>query len=175
MEIGENSDLSEVGIKEIVPYENNPRVNDGAVQYVKASILEFGFKRPLIVDEDMVLLAGHTRLKALQELREEQVWERRDGFEWLKEGKIPTIVKKGLDEAQKRAYRIADNRASELTLFDFEKVNVELKDLESAEIDMTSFGFEPVKAEVVDADQATVEDELEDDSVICPRCGKVVS
>lgn len=174
MEIGENSDLSEVGIKEIVPYENNPRVNDGAVQYVKASILEFGFKRPLIVDEDMVLLAGHTRLKALQEMREAKVWEGRDGFGWLEEGNIPTIIVKGLSEAQKRAYRIADNRASELTLFDFDKVNVELQDLASAEIDMTAFGFEPVKAEVVDADQATVEEDLDDESVICPRCGKVV-
>lgn len=166
--------IEHVGIKEIVPYENNPRVNDGAVQYVKKSILEFGFKRPLIVDEDFVLLAGHTRLKALLELREERVWETREGFEWLKEGKIPAVVRKGLTEAQKRAFRIADNRASELTLFDFEKVNIELKDLEGSGIEMTDFGFEPVKADVVDADQATVEDDLEDDTVICPRCGKVV-
>lgn len=174
MEITKDFKVVLVGIKEVLPYENNPRVNDGAVRYVKNSILNFGFKRPIIVDEEKIILAGHTRLKALLELREERVWETRQGFEWLKEGNVPVVIREGLTEAQKRAFRIADNRASELTLFDFEKVDLELKDLMGTGIEMTDFGFEPVKATVVDADQATVEEELEDETVICPRCGKVV-
>lgn len=173
-------EITEVNLKDLVPYENNPRVNDGAVQYVKASIVAFNFQRPIAVDEDMVLLAGHTRLKAVQELREAKVWEqfapeKRKRFAWLEKGVVPTVVVRGLTEAQKRAYRIADNRASELTLFDFDKVTAELQDLGSADIDMTAFGFEPIKEQTVDADQATVEEALEDEAVICPRCGKVVA
>lgn len=174
------SEVIMVDLKGLVPYENNPRINDGAVQYVKASILQFNFQRPLIVDEEHILLAGHTRLKAIMEMREAKVWEqmdeeRRRAFSWLEKGEVPCVVAKGLTEAQKRAFRIADNRASELTNFDFEKVTVELQDLASAQIDMTQFGFEPVKEHLVDADIATIEGDLHTDAVICPRCGKVVA
>lgn len=179
MKIDEKFELVDINLKDLVPYENNPRVNDGAVQYVKASILKFGFRRPIIVDEDNIILAGHTRLKAIQEIREAKSWEkmppeRREMLACVEKGVIPCRRVTGLTEAQKRAFRIADNRASELTLFDFDKVTVELQDLASADLDMTEFGFEPVKTEVVDAEQASVEEDLAEGSVICPRCGKVV-
>jgi site-specific DNA-methyltransferase (adenine-specific) len=151
-----------VKIKAVKPYDNNPRENSGAVGYVAASIAEFGFKRPLVVDENMVLLAGHTRLMALQQLGVETVL---------------VAVVKGLTEEEKIAYRIKDNRAGELTLFDFEKVEKEI--LTFSGIDMTRFGFEPIKVEPPDAVDLSVTDiggEKTGDGevVICPRCGKVV-
>lgn len=155
--------FKEVNIKAVKPYENNPRENSGAVGYVVASIAEFGFKRPLIVDEDMVLLAGHTRLLALQQLKIE---------------KVAVVVVSGLTEEQKIAYRIKDNRASELTLFDFEKVEAEILSLAEG-FDMTLFGFEPIKVEPPDAVDLSVTEIGGDKTgdgevVICPRCGKVV-
>ena len=151
-----------VKIKSVVEYANNPRENSGAVEYVKNSIAEFGFKRPLVVDENMVLLAGHTRLMALRQLGVEEV---------------TVAVVEGLTEEQKTAYRIKDNRAGELTLFDFDKVAEEILSFADSGIDMTKFGFEPVKVEPPEpADSAALDgvDGMGAGSVICPRCGKVV-
>ena len=152
-----------VNLKSVKPYADNPRENQGAVGYVIESIKEFGFKRPLIVDENMVLLAGHTRLTALQELGVEEV---------------AVVVVEGLTEEQKTAYRIKDNRAGELTLFDFDKVAEEI--LSFAGIDMTRFGFEPPKVEPPEPSSADSAENGPDEIlpatgvVICPRCGKEV-
>ena len=148
-----------VNRKTVKPYENNPRENEGAVGYVRESIAEFGFKRPVLVDEGMVVLAGHTRLKALAELGVEE---------------ILVGVVSGLTEEQKAAYRIMDNRAGELTLFDFDKVAEEIMGL--AGVDMTRFGFEPPKVEPPDAVDMTLgaDGGSGDGAVVCPRCGKVV-
>lgn len=156
--------FSEVNCKQVKKYENNPRENTGAVEYVRNSIAEFGFKRPLIVDEDMVLLAGHTRLMALRELGVETV---------------TVAVVSGLTEEQKTAYRIKDNRAGELTLFDFDKVAEEILSFADAGIDMTRFGFEPPKVEPPDASAVADAADGGGDgtgagTVVCPRCGKVV-
>lgn len=148
-----------VKCKEVREYPNNPRENSGAVEYVANSIEEFGFKRPLVVDEELVLLAGHTRLLALRRLGVEEV---------------TVAVVEGLDEAQKTAYRIKDNRAGELTLFDFDKVAEEILSFAGG-IDMTRFGFEPVKVEPPEVDLSDAAGaEVAGGRVICPRCGKVV-
>ena len=86
-------------IDTLIPYENNPRNNDEAVKYVANSIKEFGFKNPIIIDKDNVVVAGHTRLKAAKNL----------GIK-----KIPVIRADDLTQEQIKAFRIADNKVSEI-------------------------------------------------------------
>lgn len=81
-------------VKELIPYEKNPRKNDEAVKYVKASIEQFGFKVPIVIDANNIIVAGHTRLKAAKELG-------------MKE--VPCIVADDLTPEQVRAFRLADN------------------------------------------------------------------
>ena len=114
-----------VPIDTIIPYENNPRDNDGAVTAVANSIREFGFKVPIIVDKDMTVIAGHTRLKAAQSL----------GL-----AEIPIVMASDLNEEQARAFRLADNKTSELAKWDFSKLEEELAELSG--LDMSAFGFE---------------------------------
>lgn len=90
---------------ELIPYENNPRFNEGAVDQVAESIKAFGFRSPIIVDRDLVIIAGHTRLKAAEKLG-------------LKE--IPVIVAEDMTEEQAKAYRLADNKTGEAALWDFD-------------------------------------------------------
>lgn len=150
--------FKEVDVKSVIPYENNPRENAGAVEYVKNSIDDFGFRKPVVVDENMVLLAGHTRIMALKEL----------GIR-----KVVCAVVDGLTEEQKTAYRIKDNRAGELSLFDFDKVAAEILTFQG--VDMERYGFEPPKIEPPKA-LPEVEADMDGgkDAVVCPRCGKVV-
>ena len=110
------------------PYENNPRINDGAVEAVAKSIDEFGFKVPIVVDSDYVIIAGHTRLKAAERLG-------------LKS--VPVVIADDLTEEQARAFRLADNKTAELAEWDFEKLNEELGDI--TDLDMQDFGFERLK------------------------------
>lgn len=122
-------EIIELLTKELIPYSNNPRNNDSAVDAVAASIKEFGFKVPIIVDSDNVIVAGHTRLKAALKL----------GLE-----KVPCIKADDLDESQLKAFRLADNKVSELATWDFEKLEQELEQLDSMELDfeMSDFGFD---------------------------------
>ena len=87
-------------LSEIKPYPGNPRVNDAAVAAVAASIREFGFRQPIVVDEDGVIIVGHTRWKAARKL----------GLET-----VPVHVAMGLTPAQVKAYRLADNKTGELS------------------------------------------------------------
>lgn len=110
-------------INEIVPYENNPRNNEEAVEFVANSIQEFGFKVPIIVDKDNVIVTGHTRLKAAQKLGLTEV---------------PVIYADDLTEEQIKAFRIADNKTGEKANWDLDKLKIELEDIN---FDMTDFGF----------------------------------
>ena len=114
------------GIDEIRPYENNPRVNDGAVGAVAESIREFGFQQPIVVDRGGVIIAGHTRYKAAQKLGLTEV---------------PVVVADNLTDEQVRAYRLADNKTGELAEWDFSALEEELAGI--GELDMSLFGFEP--------------------------------
>lgn len=115
---------------DLTPYENNPRDNDGAVEAVANSIREFGFKAPIIVDRDHVIIAGHTRLKAALSLG-------------LKE--VPVIVADDLSPEQVRAYRLADNKTGEQATWLETMLAEELAAIEG--IDMSQFGFEGQSAE----------------------------
>jgi ParB-like chromosome segregation protein Spo0J len=108
--------IKSLNITEIKPYWRNPRNNVAAVEAVKQSITQFGFNQPLILDEDNVIIAGHTRYKALQELGAT---------------KIPCIIKAGLSAQEAKAYRIADNKTSELSTWDMEKLVPELREIEA--------------------------------------------
>ena len=127
--------------EELVPYENNPRHNEAAVEYVANSIDEYGFKVPIIVDKNNVIVAGHTRLKAAELL----------GLDV-----VPCILADDLTDDQVKAFRIADNKVSELATWDDEKLEIELEDIE---IDMSSFGFEIEEIETPDIDSFEDEDD----------------
>ena len=113
-------------IDDVKPYEHNPRVNDQAVDAVAASIKEFGFRQPIVVDEDGVIIAGHTRYKAAQKL----------GLET-----VPVHVAKGLTPAQVKAYRLADNKTGELAEWNFDLLPIELTDLQGMDFDLDLIGF----------------------------------
>lgn len=112
-------------ITEIKPYEKNPRKNDNAVDAVANSIREFGFKSPVIIDKDNVIVCGHTRYKAAKKL----------GLDV-----VPCVVADDLTEEQIKAYRLADNKVSELAEWDIDLLGEELDGI--FDIDMSDFGFD---------------------------------
>ncbi|MBS3735529.1 MAG: ParB N-terminal domain-containing protein, partial [Phycisphaerae bacterium] len=114
-------------IDAIEPYESNPRDNEAAVEAVAASLREFGFRQPVVVDADGVIVVGHTRWKAARKL----------GLD-----KVPVHVAKDLSPEQARAYRIADNQTNTLSDWDYELLPVELRDLQNAEFDLELLGFD---------------------------------
>lgn len=114
----------EKALNEITPYENNPRNNAPAVDAVAASIEEFGFKVPIIIDKDGVIVAGHTRYIAAQKL----------GLET-----VPCIMADDLSDEQVKAFRLADNKVSELAMWDNDKLMQELGEID---MDMSAFGFD---------------------------------
>jgi DNA modification methylase len=113
-------------LADIKPYENNPRHNDDAVDAVAASIREFGFRQPIVVDERDVIIVGHTRYKAAQKL----------GMEL-----VPVHVAAGLSPEQARAYRIADNQTAAIATWDEDKLPLELMALQEAGFDLDLTGF----------------------------------
>lgn len=128
-----------IKIDDIKPYQNNPRNNDDAVGAVVESIKQFGFKVPIVIDKDNVIVTGHTRFRASKELG-------------LKE--LPCIRADDLTEKQVAAFRIADNKVSELAEWDFDKLAIELEDIN---IDMSAFGFE------IESIKNTDIDDMDDD------------
>ena len=136
-------DIVNVNISSLREYENNPRDNEVAVAAVAESIKQFGFKVPIIIDSDNVIIAGHTRRKAAELLG-------------LK--KVPCVVADDLTPEQIKAFRLADNKTAELAEWDFAALERELAEL--SDFDMTAFGFEaPVEYTHID-------DLLNDDSVM---------
>lgn len=122
-------------IDEIKPYKKNPRKNEKAVHYVANSIKEFGFKVPIVIDKDGIIVAGHTRYMASRELR-------------LKE--VPCIIADDLSDEQIQAYRLADNKVAEFSKWDSGLLDEELKALEEI-FNMSDFGF-PIRIDDIDMD-----------------------
>ncbi len=113
-------------ITTIRPYVRNPRRNDQAVDAVAASIREFGFRQPIVIDEEGVIIIGHTRYKAALKL----------GLE-----KVPVHVATGLTSAQIKAYRIADNQTASLAQWDYDLLPLELAELQKMNVDLDVTGF----------------------------------
>lgn len=134
-------EIEKLSVDELVPYHNNPRHNEEAIKYVAESIREFGFKVPIVIDKDNVIVAGHTRLEASKLL----------GLE-----SVPVIRAVDLTEKQVKAYRLADNKTAEYAEWDTEKLEAELDELISQSVDITEYGF-------TDEDFAEVENKAEED------------
>lgn len=131
-------------IEKLIPYINNPRINDNAVDAVAASIKEFGFKNPILIDKENVIIAGHTRLKAAKKLGLEEV---------------PVIRVEDLTEQQIKAFRIADNKTAEFAEWDFELLKIELEGLDD---EFTGFDMEELKKLFPD-DTEVIEDDFEEE------------
>ena len=126
-------------IKELIPYEKNPRKNDVSVDKVAESIKQFGFKVPIVIDNNNVIVCGHTRYKAAKK---------------LKLHTIPCIIADDLSEEQIKAYRLADNKVGEDSEWDFDLLAEELNDI--VDIDMSDFGFpviEPLEEDTEDDEE----------------------
>ena len=131
-------------VADLIPYENNPRNNDEAVEYVANSIKQFGFQVPCVIDKDNVVVAGHTRLKACKRLG-------------IKE--VPCIVADELTDDQIKAFRIADNKVGEVATWDNQKLAEELADID---LDMDMFGEFELDDEIIDLDTDEGEEEGEE-------------
>jgi DNA modification methylase len=121
--------VEQVPIDRVVPYEKNPR-KGGAVDKVAASLREFGWKQPIVVDGEMVVIAGHTRLAAARQL----------GM-----AEVPVVIARDLDPVKVKAYRIADNRSAQDATWDAELLGFELADLQELAYDLPLLGFEPAE------------------------------
>ena len=137
-----NEKITYMKLSEIEPYENNPRFNEDSVDRVANSIKAFGFKQPIVVDANNVIIAGHTRYKAAKQI----------GL-----SDVPVIVASDLSEDEVKAYRLADNKVGEASSWDFEALNIELSEL--MDFDMGQFGFEFDSIEEASLDDI-VEDEV---------------
>lgn len=126
----------------IIPYENNPRNNDKAVEAVANSIREFGFKVPIIIDKNNVIVAGHTRLKAAKKLGLTD---------------IPVVKADDLTEDQVKAFRLADNKVSELATWNEDLL---MKELKSINLDMTQFNFEE-PLDITEEDDFNIDEAIE--------------
>jgi len=117
-------------LSDIKPYENNPRHNDNAVAAVATSIREFGFRQPIVVDAEGVIVVGHARYKAALQL----------GLE-----KVPVHVATDLTPEQIKAYRIADNKTAELSDWNYELLPIELSELKAYDFNLDLLGFTQVE------------------------------
>mgnify|MGYP003571287504 CR=1 FL=1 len=161
-------EIMQVSITELIPYENNPRNNESAIDKVADSIKEFGFKVPLVIDKNYVIVCGHTRYLAAQRLRITE---------------IPCIMASDLSDEQIKAFRLVDNKTAEYSSWDYDLLNEELADLT---LNMTDFGF--IEAKDIDIDdffvetvegnykeeESTVITEKAKSTITCPHCGKVI-
>lgn len=129
--------------EELISYEKNPRDNRAALDAIELSIEEYGFTNPILVNEEKVILAGHTR-------REAAILA---GLE-----KVPYIVVDGLTEAQQKAYRLADNKLSELSIWDEDLLKEELEDLLDEDYDISLTGFSDVDLTDLLKDEEDLED-----------------
>jgi len=143
-------------VEELIPYTNNPRINDSAVDMVASSINEFGFKVPIVVDKNNIIIAGHTRLKAAIKLG-------------LKE--VPCLVASDLTPAQIKAFRIADNKTNEFAEWDWTILDIELAELKDMDFDIDWLEF----GDNVNIDDFFINENSQskqkDNKIICPECG----
>lgn len=136
--------IVDMELTRLYPYENNPRVNDEAVEPVANSIKEFGFKVPIVATQDGEIINGHTRYKAALK---------------LDLSSVPVIIADDLSDEQVKAFRLADNKISELADWDMDKLMSELEGLSDIDdIDMSGFGFDDIQIEEAGLDEPEDDD-----------------
>ena len=145
--------IIEKNITEISPYEKNPRKNDNAVDAVAASIKEFGFRVPIVIDKENVIVCGHTRYKAAKKL----------GLE-----AVPCVIADDLTEEQIKAYRLADNKVSELAEWDIDLLGDELDGI--FDIDMSDFGFYMTEEEDTQPEREDLSDKVGETYEVIIEC-----
>ena len=128
-------DVRNFCLDNLKPYEKNPRRNDNAVDAVANSIKQFGFKVPIVIDAQNVIVCGHTRYKAAKAL----------GLE-----SVPCVIADDLTPAQVKAFRLADNKVAELSSWDFRGLEFELNELKDIGLDMNNLGFHLADFESID-------------------------
>lgn len=141
-------------LDEIIPYENNARINDKAIDIVTKSIKEFKFQNPIIIDKNNVIVCGHTRLEASKKL----------GL-----NEVPCIMADDLTDEQIKAFRIADNSTAQIADWDLEKLNAELAGID---FDMSNFGLDYQNVNIDDFFMDAPHREKKDKTIICPYCQK---
>lgn len=152
-------EIKYIPINDIKPYKNNPRLNEDAIPYVMNSIKEFGFKNPIILDKNNVIVAGHTRLESAKRLD-------------MKE--VPVIYADDLTEEQIKAFRLADNKVAEKSLWNYTKLDEELENI--LDIDMSMFDFENIEETNLDDFFEDNDNKKEKESKLieCPHCHKPI-
>lgn len=120
-------------VENLIPYVNNPRNNDEAVDAVASSIKNFGFRSPIVIDGQGEIINGHTRLKAAKKLG-------------LKE--VPVLVADDLTPEQVKAFRLADNRVGEIATWNDDLLSIELEELDNLGFDMSDFGFDEIENDI---------------------------
>lgn len=153
--------LRKMRVEEIIPYENNPRVNDQAVEAVAESIKQCSYVQPIIIDEKHVILAGHTRLKALKYLGVEE---------------CQVLIYDGLTEEKKRKFRYLDNKTGEAAFWDLDKLEQELEQVDLGELDFFNMTVGEFKVGGAGEYTGAVEygtEEFGDEEFKyeCPECG----
>ena len=161
-------DIIQLKVSQIKPYEKNPRKTDRAVDYVANSIRDFGFKVPILIDKNKVIVAGHVRYKAAKKLKMESV---------------PCIVADDLTEEQVNAFRLIDNKTQELSTWDFSKLIAELDEL-TDQFNMQQLGFNEQKEKKSGNGSGEAEQNLDEGEELdlgdfedeqftceCPSCG----
>lgn len=128
-------EVAYVATTDLIPYANNPRTHsEQQVAQVAASIQEFGFNNPILIDEHNSIIAGHGRLAAAQK---------------LDMNTVPTILLEGLSEAQRKAYVIADNKLTENGGWDYDLLAVEIERLKELDVDIDLTGFDPTELDTI--------------------------
>lgn len=153
--------LEKIEISKIKPYEKNARKNNEAVEYVVKSIEQCEYIAPIIIDENNVILAGHTRYRALKKL----------GYT-----EAECVIKEGLTEEQKKKYRLLDNKTSEFSEWDFDLLKDELADLDFGDLEIdwgiSNTEFEENNEHLREQEDIDLEEyESNKKQVECPSCG----
>ena len=156
--------IKNIEIEKVIPYENNPRINQDAVNVVKDSLSKFGFKQPIVIDKNNEIIVGHTRYYAARELNIELV---------------PCLIANDLSEAEIKAYRIMDNKSSEYARWNFGLLTQEMQEIEEiSNLDLKYTGFSDreienmignIEVNLEDEENVSRMDEL--NQIECPSCG----
>ena len=148
-------EIKYMSVNDIKPYKDNPRINEKAIPYVMNSIKEFGFKNPIIIDKNNIIICGHTRLESAKR---------------LKYTEVPVIYADDLSDEQIKAFRLADNKVSEIAEWDLELLDNELSEID---LDMEQFGFELSDGESLFEEEEKEEKEVNKKILKCPVCGHI--